>query len=368
MTRHVHLRRAATAFAFAVFLSGEAEAQTAQRQTRNVVLIGPDGVRWQEVFSGAERALISREAGVSDTSALLRDFWRETPAERREVLMPFLWGTIARQGQLIGDASAGSSAVVTNGLKFSYPGYNEMLAGHADPRIRSNSHGPNPNRTVFEWLATRPGFAGKVAAFATWGAFRDIFNVDRARMTVHAGWRDPFPQAANDRQSLINELHRTTTRFWPDNTLDVLTHQAALEYIRTAKPRVLFIGYGETDEWAHANRYDLALNAVRQVDVFIAELWNEMQSMPDYRGATTFLVTTDHGRGEGFGGWTRHGEDVRDAEAIWMAILGPDTPAGKHIGRVTQAQVASTIAALLGEDWVAEDPAAAPAVSGVVRR
>jgi hypothetical protein len=37
---------------------------------------------------------------------------------------------------------------VTNGKKFSYPGYNEILTGSGDPRIDSNDKKPNRNVTV----------------------------------------------------------------------------------------------------------------------------------------------------------------------------------------------------------------------------
>jgi hypothetical protein len=95
-----------------------------------------------------------------------------------------------------------------------------------------------------------------------------------------------------------------------------------------------------------------------------------MQSMPAYRGTTTFIITTDHGRGDGPVNWKRHGEDVVGAEAIWMAVLGPDTPA---IGVVpntpfTQAQIATTLAVLLGEDWRSVKPGAASAVNGTIGR
>ena len=245
-----------------------------------------------------------------------------------------------------------------------------MIVGAADPRINSNSYGPNPNRTVFEWLNGKAPYKGKVAALATWGAFRDIFNAGRSGVDVRAGWTPPFPQPRGDRQSLINELFRTSTRLWADNAFDVLTHQTLLEYVRTASPRVLFVGYGETDEWAHSGRYDLTLRSARQVDAFIAELWALMQSMPAYRGTTTFIVTTDHGRGDGLVNWKRHGEDVVGAEAIWMAVLGPDTPAVGDVPNTpfTQAQIATTLAALLGEDWRSARPGAASAVSGTIGR
>jgi hypothetical protein len=204
-----------------------------------VVLIVTDGLRWQEVFSGVERALIGPAGGVSDTTALLREFWRETAEERRAALLPFLWSTIAKEGQILGNPARQSRGTVTNGLKFSYPGYNEMILGAADPRINSNSYGPNPNITVFEWLNGKAGYKGKVAALATWGAFRDIFNADRSGVDVRAGWTAPFATPRGDRQALINELFRTSTRLWADNAFDVLTHQTLLEYVRTASACVV---------------------------------------------------------------------------------------------------------------------------------
>jgi hypothetical protein len=357
------------ALGFFFVISTAAHGQQATR-TRNVVLIVSDGVRWQEVFNGAERALIGPAGGVGDTTALLREFWRESPEERRAALLPFLWGTIAKEGQILGNPARRSVGTVTNGLKFSYPGYNEMILGTADPRINSNSYGPNPNITVFEWLNNKASYKGKVAVLATWGAFRDIFNAGRSGVDVRAGWTPPFPTPRGDRQTLINELFRTATRLWADNAFDVLTHQALLEYVRTVSPRVLFVGYGETDEWAHAGRYDLALRSARQVDFFVAELWALMQSMPAYRGTTTFIITTDHGRGDGPVNWKRHGEDVVGAEAIWMAVLGPDTPALGDVPNTpfTQAQIATTLAELLGEDWPSAKPGAASAVRGAIGR
>jgi hypothetical protein len=110
---------------------------------------------------------------VGDTTTLLREFWRESADERRAALLPFLWGTIAKAGQILGNPAKRSVGTVTNGLNFSYPGYNEMILGAADSRINSNSYGPNPNVTVFEWLNGKAAYKGKVAVLATWGAFRD---------------------------------------------------------------------------------------------------------------------------------------------------------------------------------------------------
>lgn len=336
----------------------------AAQRTRNVVLIITDGLRWQEVFRGAERALVSRRpGGVRDTTLMLRRFWRDDVAERRAALLPFLWGTVARDGVLLGNQDAGHVAAITNTMKFSYPGYNELLTGAFDPRIDSNDYPPNPNVTVFEWLARDPAFRGRVGAIATWDAFRRIFNRERAGIDVIDGWDPPFTGAAarEPRKAGINEFYRTTTRVWENNAFDSHMHAVTREYIRTKKPRVLFVGYGETDEWAHNGSYDLLLQSAHRVDGYIADLWRTMQAMPEYRGTTTFIITTDHGRGSGPDAWRDHGQDVDGAEHIWLAMLGPDVPAQGVVRtgpRATQSQVAATVAALLGKDYRSFAPGA----------
>jgi hypothetical protein len=275
--------------------------------------------------------------------------------------MPFLWDTIAVKGQLWGDVARGDDLTVSNGLNFSYPGYNEALTGRVDPRINTNAYPPNPNTTVFEWLATRPGFEGKVAAFGTWDAFPRIFNRERARIPVWAGFEAPFPGATDSSRVLLNELTRTTTRIWDDLNYDAFMQVLVRDYIRRHQPRVLFIGYGETDVWAHDGKYDKLLRSAWQADRFIAELWALMQGMPPYRDRTTFIITTDHGRGHGPRAWRDHGKDVTGSERIWMAILGPGTSAGvqKPVGRATLSQVAATVAAAVGQDWNQASPGAA---------
>ena len=64
------------------------------------------------------------------------------PSGLAALLLPFLWGEVARRGQLLGDRVAGGGVRVTNGKNFSYPGYNELLTGRADDRRISDQRGP----------------------------------------------------------------------------------------------------------------------------------------------------------------------------------------------------------------------------------
>ena len=342
-------------------------------RTRNVVLIVSDGLRWQEVFTGADPTLLNEaNGGIWDKEAdLRREFWREDPGERRRALFPFLWNTVAVRGQIFGNQALGSVARVTNGLAFSYPGYNEMLTGHPDARINSNEFGPNPNISVLEWLNTLPDLHAKVSVFATWAIFKDILNVPRSHLPLQVGWDPPYQGSLTPRQELLNRLYESTTRLDDEDVYNAFLQVSLLESFDKEQPRVLFVGYGETDNWAHAGRYDLLLHSAHLFDRFVGELWERLQALPAYRDSTTFVITTDHGRGSGPTEWKEHGVEQKGSENIWIAVLGPDTPPlGErgHTTEVHQAQIAATVAALLGKDYRQAVPAAAAPISAVLGR
>ena len=96
-----------------------ASRREASAGTQHVLLVGADGLRWQEVFRGADSLLLFHSNALGGNGDAARhDFWRASMAERRAALMPFLWGTVARQGRVYGNREAGSVARVTNPMKF----------------------------------------------------------------------------------------------------------------------------------------------------------------------------------------------------------------------------------------------------------
>ena len=356
---------------FLVLLGLLALPAFAAPRTRNVIVVMTDGLRWQEVFQGADAALMNKENGaVSEPEALKKEFWRDTPTARREALMPFLWTTIAKQGQVFGNRTAGSEAWVTNGMNFSYPGYSETLCGFPDPRIDSNDKVPNPNVTLFEWLHQKPAFKGKVAAFGAWDVFPFIFNAPRAGFLVNAG-NDPYTVAPVSREmALMNRLKKESA-IWESEALDTFTFHTSMEYLKKHQPRVMYLSLGETDEWAHAGKYADYLRATKLVDSYLRELWQTLQSISKYRGNTTVVFLPDHGRGEAPVEWKSHGQKIPDSKYIWMAFLGPDTaPLGERTktAPVTQSQIAATVAALLGEDYTAAVPKAGKPITDVLPR
>jgi hypothetical protein len=346
-----------------------AQAQTAPRKTENVIVVMTDGLRWQEVFQGAELSLLDAVRDERTRARLKSEFWRETPEARRAALMPFVWSTLVPQGQLFGNKDKGSVVRVTNGKNFSYPGYSETLCGFADDRIDSNAKRPNPNVTVFEWLHQQPKYRGSVAAFGAWDVFPSIFNAERCGFPVNAGY-DPLTAGKTTASiTLLNRLKAETPRKWEGEPYDALTFYTAQEYLKANRPRVLFLSLGETDEWAHEGDYTEYLHSARRVDAFLKQLYETLQSLPQYRGKTTILFLPDHGRGDAPEGWKSHGSQIPGSEFTWLGCIGPDTPARGERSRATtigQNQVAATVAAFLGEDYPRAVPKAGAPIADLL--
>jgi hypothetical protein len=335
---------------FILFISLSLFGQTAK--TENIIVVTLDGLRWQEVFGGIDSVLMNVEKHSGSSKELKAKYWENDAVARRAKLFPFFWNMIGVKGQLYGNRWLGNLVDVANPYRFSYPGYNELFTGYPDTAVNSNNKVWNKNINVFEFLNQQKGYKGKVSAFATWDVFPYILNRQRSGMYINAD----FDSLKFDTPEfkIINDIQYLTTR--PIGVRpDVLTYVAAREYLKKFKPKVLYIAFDETDDFAHAGMYDQYIMSAHAQDNMIADLWKTLQSMPQYKNKTTLLITSDHGRGDKIKSqWKDHGRDIEEASAIWIAAIGPGIkPLGEiqEHGQLYQRQVATTIAALLGFDF-----------------
>lgn len=310
-----------------------------------VVLVTFDGARWEEVFRGADPAFVE---------TLVHPDLREgaqaayvAPENRPAALMPFLHTVIARDGVLLGDRDRGECAKTLNDMWFSYPGYSELLAGKPNADIKENDPILNKDVTVLEWANRSPVLAGKVDMVGTWTLFPFIVNAERSGVPVNAAFEGKHPT-------------------------DVLTARAGLQLLQQKKPRLLYIAFGDTDEYAHLGDYHAYLAALERGDEYLRQIWEILQADPFYRGQTTLIVTTDHGRGGDAVRWKDHsspryhalwpdyqpeynGIGVPGADDIWIAAMGPAVDRGKAQGYddsrcARQAQVAKSVVVALGAE------------------
>ena len=335
-----------------------------QEKNPNVYLITLDGVRWQDVFTGMDTDLLNSDY-TENKDLLTGKFMGSSVEENRELLMPFFWNTIAKEGQLYGNRIKGSKMDLTNKMIFSYPGYNEILTGKADDvNIDSNDKNYNKNITILETANSSKAYKGKVAAFGSWDVFPFIINDKRSGVPVNAGYMDATGNL-NEKEKFLNEIQRQAPIIWESVRLDVFTHHFAKEYVKKNHPKLVYISYGETDDYAHGGLFDFYMKSLQNTDALIEDLWNYVQNDPFYKDNTYFIITTDHGRGEGVeegSKWTSHGTNVKGAEHTWLAILGPDVEGTGEI-RDTQLyadQIAPTALKILNLKMDAKNLPAKP--------
>lgn len=330
----------------------------AQSQNRRVVLITIDGLRWQELFTGADTSLVSNPQYAEDVNDLKKQFDRATPTERREALMPFIWNTASKIGVMLGDRPEGCKMNVANKLSFSYPGYNEIFTGHPDDeRITSNDKIYNPNVNVFEVINNTPKYHGKVLVFGSWDAFPYILNEQRSKLEINAGFRHSMSPKPTKEELELDELQDHLMP--PFNYLrhDVFSYKYAVEAMKTRHPELIEVGFGEDDDYGHQGKYDFYLKACRHIDDFIAGLWKYAQSDKFYRDKTTFIVTCDHGRGYSLTdseAWRNHGSSDPSGGQTWLVAFGKGIPSKGILKTESQyytEQIAATIASMLGVDY-----------------
>jgi hypothetical protein len=332
-----------------------ADAQTNRHKApSNLIIVTIDGIRWQELFQGANDAILNEGSYVADEGMIRSMFWDADTFKRRKMLMPFFWNVIAAKGQLYGNRAYGNEMDVTNNYKFSYPGYNEIFTGYPDPKFVPNTQVLNKNTNVLEFLNQQPGYHDSVVAFTSWNVFPFILNEDRSKIPVNSGYEN-IPE--NDSEAVaINRLQQSYPHDAHTRT-DELTYLCAKKYLDEHHPKVALISFGEADEFAHHKQYDQYLQSINQADRMIAALWYYIQTDAVYKNNTTLIITTDHGRGFKTNTWCDHLFFIKGSKEIWMAALGPDIqPLGEVKTQQTfyQKQLAATIADLLGFTFTSE--------------
>jgi hypothetical protein len=336
-----------------------AAAAQAQSGSRHLILVTADGLRWQDLFTGIDAGFMKEKSiGMGEgkpAEALRQRFWKPTPEERRLALLPFFWGRLAPQGVVLGNVTRKSSVQVTNRYRVSYPGYSELLTGRAqDEVIRGNDPIQNPTPSFLQFLKNHWKLSREQAAvFSSWEVFRQISESKPGELYLNTGYEASTLPKANARVAELNRL-QNEIKFVSDGARnDAFTFHLAMEYLKALRPRLLYIAFDETDDWAHSKRYDRTLESIAYFDKCLEELWSWVQRTPPYKDTTTLIVTCDHGRGATLEDWHGHGARVAGAEQIWLAVIGPDTPASGELSNTAtyyQRDIAPTALSLLGVD------------------
>jgi len=158
----------------------------------------------------------------------------------------------------------------------------------------------------------------------------------------------------------LNQLDRILKLSVSDFTAHALTLSSADElsvYIahqlmRELAPSLLWITLHDMDV-AHSGCFSLYLEGIRRSDRLCAEIWNTIQTEPEYEGKTSMFILPDFGRDSdtdaGGNGFQHHRTGDALSRTTWMMALGPGIREGITVDRrIESIDLVPTLGALLG--------------------
>src|SRR3989441_7757073 len=122
--------------------------------------------------------------------------------------------------------------------------------------------------------------------------------------------------------------------------------------MRQFAPSLLWITLHDIDI-AHAGAYSLYIEGIRRTDRLCTDLWNVIQSDPEYAGKTTLFILPDFGRDSdddsGGNGFQHHRTGDALSRTTWMMALGPGIREGVVFYRPMEpTDLVPTLGATLG--------------------
>ncbi|MDZ4709383.1 MAG: alkaline phosphatase family protein [Saprospiraceae bacterium] len=316
----------------------------AQESSANLIIITTDGLRWQEIYQGLDKKLVK----TCERPAEINQFYAgDDPVKSRERILPFVWGTLAKEGCLYGNRNYKNKVDTRNYHRFSYPGYNEIFCGAFDPLVNSNKKTYNKNVSILEELNKHQKYHNKIAVFSSWELFPYILNEPRSGILINSGWEDVATGVITPKLAKLNAGHKLKPAWKGETRFDDLTWQIAMEYAKSNHPKVLLISLDDTDHFGHKGDYKGYLEAIVQFDLYLKEVWDLIQTDPFYKDHTNLLITTDHGRGQFPSTWQSHGFLPSRSGEIWFMEYGPGIPPSgeaKSCVQQWQASLASRMA------------------------
>jgi hypothetical protein len=133
---------------------------------------------------------------------------------------------------------------------------------------------------------------------------------------------------------------------------DELSVYLVRQLMKQLAPSLLWVTMHDIDV-AHAGAYSLYIEGIRRTDRLCAELWNAIQSDPEYAGKTTLFILPDFGRDSdedaGGNGFQHHRTGDALSRTTWMMALGPGIRQGVVYDRALDStDLVPTIGSMMG--------------------
>lgn len=311
-----------------------------QARRTHVVIVTLDGARGHELFGGADAELAARHGLKPEERLSARE------------LAPNLWALVEGGAVVLGAPGAPMRASGPNFV--SLPGYAEIMTGRGPSCCRDNDCRWVSEPTLIDDLALAHGGDGSLAAVvSSWPDIGRVVAMDARGAAISTGRNGGVNlERFRATPALAAELERAR-RLDPypglgDFRPDRETGELGVAYFERWQPSFLFVGLGESDEYAHRGDYRGYLRAISEGDRTIGALWRALGHVARLGDRTALFVTVDHGRARSF---RDHGSGYPESAAVWLVaagteIQGSGAPQAGKLRRL--ADIAPTVRLLFG--------------------
>jgi hypothetical protein len=133
---------------------------------------------------------------------------------------------------------------------------------------------------------------------------------------------------------------------------DELSVYVARQLMHQLAPSLLWITLHDIDV-AHAGTYSLYVDGIKRSDRLCAEIWQMIQSEPEYANKTTMFILPDFGRDSDFtaggNGFQHHRTGDAFSRTTWMLVRGPGIRENLVVDRAVESvDLVPTLGSLFG--------------------
>jgi hypothetical protein len=290
---------------------------------QNVIFITVDGVRYKDIYKP--------EQGY--------DF---LDPKNGFPLLHFMSWSETHNGVFFGTQDDKDEMEVGNTSCKSLPGYKAIFSGMNESECTGNYDcGYATHPTLVDHLIDHFRSPRDVALFSSWKYIEYATEGQFGKRAVQSiglnGLQNLNVLDAKDRK--FSERYRQNQMQagsdlpdWENSRKDQYTWDLATDYLKTYEPRFLYLSMVDTDEWGHKNNRKKYFQSLNHYDDQLMSLIADLNSTPEgrnYLKNTSFVISTDHGRG---GDWwsfrehgTVHGLYMRGSENVWSIIVPSQT-------------------------------------------
>jgi len=264
-------------FMFSIALScTKDKVQPKEYETENVIIIVMDGPRYSETWGDSSHQFIPRMANdLAPIGCIYTDFYSQ-------------------------------------GETFTIPGHTAISTGFY--QYIDNGGMELPQRpSIFQlWRSNFNTPQNKSWVIASKGKIEVLANCS------NLSWKDQF--------SPMTDCGIESGGAMSGYRHDSITYQNTLDILSTHHPNLAIINFREPDFSGHTCDVEAYQQGILDVDNYIYQLMNYIETDSLYQGKTTVFVTNDHGRhSNGVGdGFCSHGDPCDGCKHINLYAFGPD--------------------------------------------